>query len=216
MPTKDRARLIPLALRSFQNQTHTELELLILDDGKQPISHLIPNDPRIAYIKIPPPPLTLGAKLNALAKLARAPILVNWDDDDWSAPTRIEYQLQHLLTTNKSLTGFNCFHYWDTTTQQAYLWKHPNRNFCPPGATQMYTKAWLLAHPMRNITLPVDLYFGREARTMNQVTEQPGLGFLVARFHGNNSWRTIMRNRYYPRVDKSTLPTQFFADMEIT
>jgi glycosyltransferase involved in cell wall biosynthesis len=214
MPTRDRRPYIPLAIRSFQNQTHQEKELLILDDGEDTILDLVPPDPRIHYLRNDCPPWTLGHKLNALAKTALGEILCNWDDDDWAAPGRIAYQLAHLTATEKALTGFNNFHYWDTTANQAYLWKHPARTFKPPGSTQMYARAWALAHPMRDMTLPVDLHFATEAHTHGQVTEQPGIGYLVVRYHQACCWKATMRNRGYPRVPTTDLPQQFFADLK--
>jgi glycosyltransferase involved in cell wall biosynthesis len=216
MPTRDRRRYIPLAIRSFLNQTHQDKELLVLDDGQDTILDLLPKDPRIRYIRHEPPPWTLGHKLNALAQLAHGTILANFDDDDWSAPDRIQYQLAHLTASGKALTGFNSFHYWDTTANQAHLWMHPPRTFCPPGSSQMYTRAWILAHPMRDITLPVDLHFGREANAYHQCTEQPGIGHLVARFHPGCSWKVTMRNRGYQKLPPTDLPPQFFLDLQVT
>ena len=82
-PTRDRRLYLPLAIQCFLNQTHTDRELLILDDGDDDIRDLIPKDRRITCVRNPAAHATLGAKLNALAAMTSAEVLCNWDDDDW-------------------------------------------------------------------------------------------------------------------------------------
>lgn len=214
MPTRDRRPLIPLAIRSFLNQTHQERELIILDDGTDETHQVIPNDPRITYVLLPQPPLTIGAKRNALVNLARGPICVNFDSDDWSSPDRIEHQLTTLTTTGKALVGFSNLYYWDMTANQAYIWNFPGNYPPATGSSQMYTKAWALAHPYRPINIPEDRYFEAEAVNAKQIASEPGLAYLVARFHTTNTWKTTPRNRGYRPAAAFLLPQQFFLDMK--
>jgi glycosyltransferase involved in cell wall biosynthesis len=49
MPTANRRRFVPEAIRLFLAQDYEEKELVVLDDGEDAIADLIPDDPRIRY-----------------------------------------------------------------------------------------------------------------------------------------------------------------------
>ena len=89
MPTKNRARFVPTAIRCFLRQTHPAKELLIVDDGTESILHLIPDDSRIRYIRTRENTPT-GTKRNLGAALSSGDLIANWDDDDFSHPHRLE------------------------------------------------------------------------------------------------------------------------------
>jgi hypothetical protein len=48
MPTCDRRSFVPQAIRYFQRQDYPARELVIVDDGLEPVRDLLPADPRIA------------------------------------------------------------------------------------------------------------------------------------------------------------------------
>lgn len=215
MPTRDRRHLVPLAIKSFLQQTHGDRELLILDDGLDEILDLVPKDPRIHYHSGAPTPQTLGAKLNVLATIAHGEILCNWDDDDWSSPSRLAHQLETLTASGRAVTGFHMFYYWDMTRSCCHLFRNYSNIPSAPGSSEMYTKAWALENPMPDITLPVDRPFIENATAKNQLTTEDGTPYLVARYHNTNCWRNSMINRGYPQVPRASLPPQFFADAGI-
>lgn len=51
MPTANRRRFVPQAIRYFQAQDYPNREEVILDDGADSIEDLIPDDPCIRYIR---------------------------------------------------------------------------------------------------------------------------------------------------------------------
>lgn len=53
-PTANRVSWIPLAIECFLAQTFTDAELLIVDDGFDNTASVIPDDPRIRYVKLDP------------------------------------------------------------------------------------------------------------------------------------------------------------------
>src|ERR1041385_539899 len=63
MPTSNRRRFIPQALRCFLRQDYSNLELLVVDDGADPISDCLPENDRIRYLHLDRK-LTIGAKRN--------------------------------------------------------------------------------------------------------------------------------------------------------
>jgi glycosyltransferase involved in cell wall biosynthesis len=51
MPTADRRSFVPIAVDAFLRQDYGPSELIVLDDGADPISDLLPNDQRIRYVR---------------------------------------------------------------------------------------------------------------------------------------------------------------------
>jgi glycosyltransferase involved in cell wall biosynthesis len=215
-PTRDRRPYIPLAIRAFQNQTYPNRELLILDDGDDPVLDLIPNDPRIVYTRGAQPPRTLGAKLNALALTAHGQICCNWDDDDWSSPDRLAHQYQTLIRSQKQVTGFNAIFYWDTTTSRAHIWRWWGSKLYSCGSSHFYFTDWILRNPMPDKTHCVDFDFSMHAEHNRQLTPESGLPYLVARYHHHSAWTKPLSKSGYKPVAKTSLPPQFFMDAGIT
>jgi cellulose synthase/poly-beta-1,6-N-acetylglucosamine synthase-like glycosyltransferase len=52
MPTYNRRRFVPEAIRLFLAQDYPKKELLVLDDGEDTIVDLIPNRPQIRYLRL--------------------------------------------------------------------------------------------------------------------------------------------------------------------
>lgn len=80
--------LARVSIKSFLDQTYPNKELLILNTGK----FSYPEHPSIREIHLAHPP-TLGALRNIAIERAQGELLINWDDDDWSHPLRIEQQV---------------------------------------------------------------------------------------------------------------------------
>jgi len=53
MPTANRRRFVPQAIRYFLAQDYLNKELLIVDDGEEAVGGLVPEDARIRYIRLP-------------------------------------------------------------------------------------------------------------------------------------------------------------------
>jgi glycosyltransferase involved in cell wall biosynthesis len=91
MPTADRRRFVPQAIRRFLGQDYPCRELVVVDDGADPVADLIPADARIRYFRSEPG-LSLGAKRNLACRLARGALIAHWDDDDWAARWRVSFR----------------------------------------------------------------------------------------------------------------------------
>ena len=125
MPTANRRRLVPRAIDYFLRQDYSPRELLILDNGTDPICDLVPDDPRIRYHH-PNGHSTLGAKRNLACELASGSIIIHWDDDDWMAPHRISYQVRSLLAhPHKQVCGLAQVVFYEPGHDRAWLYVHP-------------------------------------------------------------------------------------------
>lgn len=97
MVTANRAIHAQHAIVCFEKQTHANCELVIIDDGDEDYSGLVEASPardRIRYHRIVRDSrLTLGDLRNMAIEAADGEWLIQWDDDDWYHPRRIEVQL---------------------------------------------------------------------------------------------------------------------------
>jgi hypothetical protein len=104
MPTGNRDEFALQAVRYFQRQTWPHRELVVVDDGDGSLAALLPEDPRIRYVRVAPG-LSIGAKRNLACEHAGGEIFVQWDDDDWHGPTRLMAQVAPQISGNADVTG---------------------------------------------------------------------------------------------------------------
>ena len=186
MPTiKGREELIKLAKKCFDNQDYLERELVIVEDEG-----------------------TIGHKLNLGCERGKGSILIRWDDDDWSSPTRITDQINRLLVSKKSLTGYNEIYFWNTLTKTA-SWYRGARNYCL-GASMCFIRSFWEANHFLDASYGEDLEFYKKAKAANDVIAVPAEHMLVARIHGTNTSSAKIK---FPPVPIERLPKQFFDDL---
>ena len=104
MPTYNRRPFIQLALECFRAQTYPRKELVVVDDGSDPVADLLEGVAEVKYRRLARR-LTIGAKRNLACQEAQGDIIAHWDDDDWYAPMRLEFQVAPLLAGTADLTG---------------------------------------------------------------------------------------------------------------
>jgi glycosyltransferase involved in cell wall biosynthesis len=124
MPTYNRRQFVPLAIQYFLRQNYANKELVIIDDGTEPIDDLIPTDSNIRYHRLRKK-IPLGEKLNLACEYATGEVIVHWDDDDWYAPSRITYQSSALQETGAAVCGINQLLYLNISTRHAYQYIYP-------------------------------------------------------------------------------------------
>jgi hypothetical protein len=210
MPTKNRRKFIPRALKMWREQDYPSKELIVIEDGDDNVSDLLgePHDgfatfragkqytdeagirrcevepigsDRPRYYRLEG---TLGAKLNLGRDLAAGSILLNFDDDDFNAPNRISLQVQHLQMTGKPFVGFSSLIYY--REGQGSGQEFTGDAWYAPGSTHCYTRAWALAHPRPDKTLGEDNVAVAEARAHGALSTISGTRCLVACDHWQN------------------------------
>lgn len=91
------------AIRAVFAQTHTNWELILIDDGSTDRSLKLAqtiNDPRVTVYS-DGENRRLAARLNQLTKLAKYDFIARMDADDMMAPNRIETLLEILVNNDK-------------------------------------------------------------------------------------------------------------------
>lgn len=100
MPAYNAEKYIGLAIESIIDQTFTDWELIIVDDGSmdgtwQIINNYAQNDPRIIPLKNEVN-LKLAKSLNKGIEVARGKYIARMDADDWSYPQRLMSQFNFM------------------------------------------------------------------------------------------------------------------------
>jgi len=199
MPTADRRGFVPRAIRLFLAQDYDEKELVIIDDGADSVADLVPDDPRIRYFRSETRQ-PVGAKRNFACRAARGEVLVHWDDDDWSAPWRLRYQVEQLREAAADICGLSRVWFYASEEKRAWEYVYPPRQ--KPwvyGASLCYTREFWQRHPFPEIRQGEDTRFvWADARA--RVHALPDSRFLVALIHGKNTSRKrTSDSRYQPR-----------------
>ncbi|WP_069132418.1 glycosyltransferase family 2 protein [Rhodohalobacter halophilus] len=97
--TANRKELLRRSLVSLKNQTHKNIEVVVIDNGEEKVEKLLQMFPseQVNYTYIQPSPDNiLGDLRNISLDKATGDYMICWDDDDWFHPKRIEIQLNTI------------------------------------------------------------------------------------------------------------------------
>jgi glycosyltransferase involved in cell wall biosynthesis len=171
-----------MAIDCFLAQDYPRKELVILDDGVSPTS--VPSHPDIRYFRHTGLHLTIGAKRNAVNELTLGSIICNWDDDDWSGPSRVATQVERIRTSGKAFSGLDDLYFLERDGTACKM----ERCHGGAGTTQCYTRAFWEAHQFPDIPSTEDVHFCQSAEAEEQVDLISGLGLVVVHRHALNIW----------------------------
>jgi O-antigen biosynthesis protein len=215
MPTFNRRPFIPLALECFSSQTYRHKELIVVDDGTDPVEDLIKAMPSVRYVRVQQR-LTIGAKRNLACSQAEGEIIAHWDDDDWYAPERLEKQVNPILQGSADITGLI----------NRFVLQMPHGEFWTVGdalhrrmfegdvhgGTLVFRKSILekIKYPESN--LAEDAVLVREARRMNRRLERlENQGLFVYIRHACNAWKFNVGKFLDPKGWIRTIPPSGFS-----
>ena len=105
MPTYNRRVFVPQAITYFLRQDYPNKEIIVVDNGTEPVQKLVPTDNGIRYVRLSTR-MTMGAKCNLSCWQAQGEIIAHWDDDDWHAPHRLRYQVGVLLEARRGVWDY--------------------------------------------------------------------------------------------------------------
>src|SRR5579883_2710937 len=103
MPSRERT-FLPLAVESYQRQTHANRDLVIVCEPDSDVDYIATLAPGSVIVR-PDAKLTVGAKRNIGNVYASGDYIAVWDDDDYSAPMRLHWQLENLKAHRVEVTA---------------------------------------------------------------------------------------------------------------
>lgn len=183
--TKNRREWLPTAIQCFLDQTYSERQLLIINDGEDQIHDLIPADERIVLPVIDRTLMghTLGEKRNAACECAEGDILAIWDDDDYSAPDRLTDQVRRLEETAKAVTAYHTMKFTDGER----WWMYEGTVAIGIGSSLCFRKEFWEAHPFPALQIAEDNGFVYQARQANEFIAVPAGELMYATIHPKNT-----------------------------
>jgi hypothetical protein len=196
MPTFNRREFAGGAIEQFLRQDLPEKELIIVDDGTDPIQDLVPRHPQIRYIRLAER-RSLGSKRNLACYEARGELIAHWDDDDWHAPWRLQYQSTQFLGSSADLCGLAKVWFYDPSARQAwqYIYDDESRPWVC-GGTLLFRKKFWAEKPFAEVNVGEDTKFVWDNSNPRIIT-LPNPDFYVARIHGGNtSYKRTTDRRY--------------------
>jgi len=198
MPTYNRRAFVPRAIQYFLRQDYPNKELVILDDGSDPVEDLVPPDGSIRYIRLAKK-TPLGAKRNQACQAARGDLLMHWDDDDWMAPHRIRCQVEALLAQGAEICGLRQMLFFDPRTDQTWLYTYPaNQRPWLAGGSLLYTRAFWKQAPFPPVEIGEDTRF-IWSRPLPRWVCLPDYRFYVALIHQDNTSAKRTGGPYWSR-----------------
>ncbi len=199
MPTADRRKFVGRAIEYFQRQDYPTLELLVLDDGHDPVNDLMPPDPRVRYERLSSRHI-LGAKRNLACEMARGDVIVHWDDDDWVGSDRVSRQVSALLQSPQvEVCGLSDLMFYAPATRLAWRYRYVHgRKPWAAGATLCYWKRTWARRPFPAVRDGEDTQFvWRLGSGMLQTL--PDGSFFVGIIHqGNTSRKRVDGSSWRP------------------
>jgi glycosyltransferase involved in cell wall biosynthesis len=207
MPTHNRREFIPRAVELFLAQDYPERELIVLDDGSDPIEDLMPTDPTVRYVRLEGR-RTIGAKRNLACEISRGSIVAHWDDDDWMARWRLSYQVSALLgAPSAQACGLARLRFHEPASGRNWEYvSPPTQRPWVAGGTLCYWKALWTSHHFS------DLDEGEDSRFVwslpaGSVLSLPDSTFYVATVHpGNTSPKKVHDPRWRLLSPENRIP----------
>ena len=214
MPTADRAPFVRHALRGFAAQTFPDRELIVVDDGEEPVGRLCRAVPGIRYIRLKNYTPT-GTKLNIGIEAARGKFIQKIDDDDYYAPRFLENQVRHMPSRRFTVTLVTrcCFL---ILLQGDGCVRHSGHGWRAGGALYFHRAMWK-RNPFRAKRKSVDSWFLAD-NDPPVVQVCAAHEYLVIR-HGGNTWNLMTTTRVdeyfskrtpHPKPLKDLVPQQQF------
>jgi len=186
MPTRDRRRFVPMAIRYFLRQDYPRTELVIVDDGSDPVVDLIPHHPAILYHRLEGRQV-LGRKRNLACELAAGEFIAHWDDDDWSARERLRIQVEALETSGVSLSGTRSLRFYDPAAQRAWRYEWPrSRRPWAAGTSLCYRRSLWARSPFAEVAAGEDSRFVSHS-AVTSIADVSDSGCIVALIHDRNT-----------------------------
>jgi glycosyltransferase involved in cell wall biosynthesis len=194
MPTFNRRRFVPMALAWFAAQDWPNRELIVVDDGDDPVKDLTAGQPNVRYFHMGRR-ASIGAKRNFACARAGGSIIAHWDDDDWYAPQRLRQQLEPIVAGEADVTGLVSSFILDLHRRAFWTMRNDLHRSAfvgdVHGGTLVFRRSLFdsgLNYPDSNLAEDAALLLAARSRGFT-LARLANHGTFVYVRHGRNAWR---------------------------
>ncbi len=189
--TKDRPHFLTQALNNYARQTHLPRELIVVADKAADVAGLEEQLEQANARVLFTGPLKVGTKRNLGVAISHGDVIAHWDDDDYSAPKRLEDQVARLIETQQPVTGYTSMKFTDGHG----WWLYRGSQSMLIGTSLMYTRSWWDEHPFSDVMVGEDNQFVSQALphlspksrpALSRIAPAGDLGMMYARVHPGN------------------------------
>jgi glycosyltransferase involved in cell wall biosynthesis len=213
MPTHNRRAFVAKAIEYFLRQDYPAKELVILDDGDDPVGDLVPEVAGIHYHRLEQRTV-LGAKRNLACELAQGVLIAHWDDDDWQAPRRLSLQAARLNDGKADLCGAGSLLFWDPPGNQAWRYTWPNgRRGWAAGTSLCYPRSVWQRTPFSEVPTGEDTRFIWQS-VVRRLADVRDENCVVGLVHAANTVPKTGRGAYWARAGISEVTRCLGSDVE--
>ncbi|HEY5564878.1 MAG TPA: glycosyltransferase family A protein [Rhodothermia bacterium] len=202
--TADRPVYCRRTILCYQRQTYDNKELVVVDNGDEPIDHLLAELPpeEVVYKRVRREPNTyIGWLRNLSLEMATGEFVApHWDDDDWYHPDRLALQLEPLIRGEHDASTLASTLVHVESTEH---FDHPFVGSLPDGVppTIVHRKSDSIRYP--DLRRTSDTSYLTAWRKLRHVSLERAFAYLYIRcFHGGNLWEEnhfLRRMRNTPR-----------------
>ena len=194
-PTWNRKELFLLALNNFYNTDYPpeKLEWVIVDDGSDKVSPLLPDDKRIKYIEMDvEEPLPISQKRNIAVQNATNDIILHMDDDDFYYPQHVMTRVKTLLS-NDGIECIGCTELGCYNVLNQKSFKIGDKNSVLAEATMCYYKKFWLERPFfERVKMGEAIHYLRSRE--KHVVQIPFTYVMIALTHKTNITKKLRYN----------------------
>ena len=196
MPTANRRKFIPDAIRYFQKQDYPNRELIVLDDGEEMVADLIPDAANIRYIRLEKKH-SLGVKRNMACEVSNGEIIMHWDDDDWRAEKWVSSQVDTLVKQKADICGLKKILFYAPDRKKAWHYIYDSDKPWVYGGTLAYTKAIWRKNPFQDMNTGEDNVF-LWSKQAKKIVAHDGYALYISTVHdGNTSPKQVSDRRWH-------------------
>ncbi len=142
----------------------------------------MPDDEHIRLLVLEGAP-GIGDKRNLGCNHARGEVIAHWDDDDYSAHTRLADQLARLDSSGKPVTGYHAMRFTDGTR----WWKFEGKKSYALGTSLCYRKEAWQRNKFPAIQVGEDNHFVAVAAARGELVTADAGELMYANNHPGNT-----------------------------
>lgn len=212
MLTANRPNFVELSVGYFLNSDYRDAELVIIDDGKESVKHLLPDHRRIKYF-FTEPLGSIGVKRNYACEKAEGEIIMHWDDDDYYPYDWMTRQVKALEESKADIVGLNQILFYSPLMNK--FWNYDNKETDPPwlsGATMAYRKSFWEKHPFKDLQIGEDYDYIWNTGATIYAHDYPN-GFIATLHNGNTTLKPF-ENPKHKKYALEYMDVKYVGDAE--